>query len=212
MKNPLIQGLLFVALCIAFGTISIPVIDAGSTKASSPIIINQNWARADAQNEFYQFQFPTMYNVAIKDIDTLYAQVNNVVGPGVASDSIYKLRMKAQRLWVDTLKTAAIYIPGKIAVDTNAIAQFTVTGKIDVDTIANAQLTITGMLDVDTMKTRFVAQKGINSTGVINTDSLQVGTGSLITKVYVGAADSLCFILAGGDTLFIASTKHLGTH
>jgi hypothetical protein len=180
MKNPLIQGLLFVALCIAFGTISIPVIDAGSTKASSPIIVNDNWGRADARGEFYSYQFPVMFNAAIKDIDTLYSQLNNVVGSGVVSDSIYKLRMKALRLWVDTLKTATVYIPGKIAVDTNTV--------------------------------RMVTQKGINSTGVVNTDSLQVGTGSLITKVYVGAADSLCFILAGGDTLFIASKKHLGPH
>ena len=45
---------------------------AGSTKQATTITINQNWVRADAQKEFYSYQFPTMYNKMLGDLDTLY--------------------------------------------------------------------------------------------------------------------------------------------
>jgi hypothetical protein len=151
---------------------------AGTTKVSSPIIVNKNWDREDSRGQFYQYEFPQMYNKVVRDLDTLYYQVSSA-GSGASTDSIYKLRMKAQRAWIDTVKTAIVHFPGQI--------------------------------DVDTLLTRIVPLKGLNSRGVINSDSLQIGSGTLVTKVYT-AADSLYFVVAGGDTLAIGFTRHLGPH
>jgi hypothetical protein len=124
-----LRGLLVSFFILAGGLLLTKAI-AGSTKVSKAITINSNWSRADAQKEFYQYEFPQMYNAAIRDIDTLYTKAGTSTG-----DSLYKTVLSSRRAWVDTVKTAAVYIPGRIAVDTNNVAQFTVTGIIDVDTM-----------------------------------------------------------------------------
>lgn len=131
--------LFFIVLAGALLTVAI----AGSTKGSKAININANWSRSDAQKEFYQYEFPTMYNAVVKDLDTLYAKVGTATG-----DSLYKPVLKASRVWIDTVKTAALYIPGRIAVDTNDIAQHTITGILEVDTMA-VNTTFLGNVGVD---------------------------------------------------------------
>jgi hypothetical protein len=83
--------------------VAVTVVFAGATKGSKAIIINQNWSRSDAQKEFYQYEFPQMYNAVVKDIDTLYNHTT-----GATSDSIYASALKGIRVYADSMATRAV--------------------------------------------------------------------------------------------------------